>query len=194
MPLIVDQVDPAVLQQPPPRTLPLLLLPNLLGEYLISLPLRAYFDRVIIGVLISAMLIVFLDASRLAWVLLGLVLLIRLGVLIWKISRHVHEDMSLLKHGVIISAHILRIRSGPTVRGKASGWYLDCAMPVGPRRMSLGSVWLADLRETHRLHQQGRVRVICLPRAPGTWRLLEGQGLEACYYEPLNQTQGEHGQ
>jgi hypothetical protein len=56
-------------------------------------------------------------------------------------------------------------------------------MPVSAARASVGSVWLASLAEAERLLRQGSVRVICLPRAPGTWRLLEGQGSEQ-RYEP----------
>jgi hypothetical protein len=37
----------------------------------------------------------------------------------------------------------------------------------------VGSIWVADGIEAARLARQGRVEVICLPRTPGTWRLIE---------------------
>ncbi len=193
MPILVDLIDPALLQQPPPRTLPLMLLPNLLGEYLIELPLRAYFDRVIIALLAGAVLFMWLDAGQWAWIGLSLMLVLRLGLLIWNIRRRAREDMALLKHGVIIQAYVLRVRPVPAGRHKPGGCYLDCAMPVGPQRTSIGSVWLADMHEAQCLLKQGCVRVICLPRAPGSWRLIEGKALAACHYEPPGQGQSENG-
>jgi hypothetical protein len=50
---------------------------------------------------------------------------------------------------------------------------LDCAIVVVPRRTYVGSIWFADGLEAARLSNRGRVEVICLPHAPGTWRLIE---------------------
>ena len=57
--------------------------------------------------------------------------------------------------------------------GTIDGALLDCAIPVAPRRTYVGSIWLANGAEAQRLKHQGRVEVICLPRTPGTWRVIE---------------------
>lgn len=192
MPILVDLIDPALLQQPPPRRLPLMLLPNLLGEYLIEMPLRAYFDRVVMFILAGAVLMALLDVGRWAWIALSVILVLRLGVLIWNVSRRAQEDMMLLRQGLIIQAYVLRARPGVADRYRPGGCYLDCAMPIGPQRTSIGSIWLADINEAQCLFKQGRIRVICLPRAPGTWRLIEGTMLKAVYYGPLRDGQSQN--
>ena len=57
--------------------------------------------------------------------------------------------------------------------GEIDGALLACAIPVKPARTYVGSIWLADGHEALRLMHQGQLDVICLPRAPGTWRVIE---------------------
>jgi len=65
------------------------------------------------------------------------------------------------------------MRPHRNVLGEIDGALLDCAIVVAPRRTYVGSIWVADGIEAARLARQGRVEVICLPRTPGTWRLIE---------------------
>ncbi len=181
MPIIVNQVDPVLFQRQPPRSLPPMLLVNLLGEYLIEVPLKTYIDSVVIGSLVGAIALALLRVGPLLWILLGLILLTHLATAAWKLGRQIHADMALLKYGIIVRAHILHLRPQYNEQGQPVGALLDCAIPTRRRRTSVGSVWLADTVEATRLARQGRVRVICLVRAPGTWRLLESTGPEFRY-------------
>lgn len=186
-PIIIDQVEPALLEQEPPRTLPVLLLPNLLGEYLILTPLKAYFDPLLISGVAAAVAMALLQVSPLLWVVWGGVLATHLGVTFWKLGRRVREDMALIKYGIIVRAHILRVRTQRDISGNVVGACLDCVIPVGRQRISIGSVWLSDEVEAARLEKCGRVQVICLPRKPGTWRLLEVRS-PRLRYEPFSET------
>jgi len=181
MPIIVNQVDSALLQQRPPRPLPPLLLLNLLGEYLIEVPLKTYIDSVVIGSLVGAIALALLHVGPLLWILLGLILLTHLATAAWKLGKQIREDMVLLKYGIVVRAHVLHLRPQYNEQGQPAGALLDCAIPTRRRRTSVGSVWLANTNEATRLAKQGRVRVICLVRAPGTWRLMESTGPEFRY-------------
>ena len=68
---------------------------------------------------------------------------------------------------------MLGLRPYRTTLGAIDGALLDCAIPVAPRRTYVGSLWLANGAEALRIERQGRVEVICLPRTPGTWRVIE---------------------
>lgn len=182
MPIITDQVDPALLQQPPPRALPPLLLPNLLGEYLIELPLSVYLNPVLLGSIVAALAMIVLNISLPPlWLALALILTVHIGMGVWKISCRIREDMKLIKYGIITRARILRCRlyAGPADR--PGGAFLDCAISIGRNRTVVGSVWLADSAEALCLAETGWLPVICLPRVPGTWRLLHPLKSEVYY-------------
>lgn len=185
MPVVIDLVERDLLQGEPPRRLPLLFVPNLLGEYLLERPLISYFDPLLLGGLVAALALALLQVGPLLWLLLGAILAVRLGIAAWRIGRRVAEDRALLRYGIVIYAHILEMRPSRDSAGQIDGAYLDCAIPVGRRRTSVGSVWMPDAAEAARLGRLGRVLVICLPRAPGAWRLLEYKS-SALRYEPLH--------
>ena len=87
--------------------------------------------------------------------------------------RVVSEEIALLRRGLIVKAHILKLQPHRTITGEIDGALLACAIPVKPARTYVGSIWLADGHEALRLMHQGQLDVICLPRAPGTWRVIE---------------------
>jgi hypothetical protein len=97
--------------------------------------------------------------------------------------RNVREDYRLLRHGLVVSAHVIGLRPCRSATGRPMGAYLDCAIPITRQRTSVGSVWLPDTTEAVRLSAAGRIPVICLARAPGTWRLRHSDGAHL-RYEP----------
>ncbi len=174
LPAIIDLVDRALLLQDPPRRLPWLFVPNLLGEYLLEQSPRSFLDPVLIGGLAIVVAMVLLHAGVWLWLLLGVILALRLIIIIWRLIRRVYTDMALLKYGVILNVHVLRMHTccnhdSSTARGA----YLDCAIPVSRRRTNVGSVWIPNVAEAERLAQLRRLPAICLVRAPGIWRLID---------------------
>jgi hypothetical protein len=101
------------------------------------------------------------------------VIVIRLLMNVWITWRRAREDLALLREGLTIRAHVLGLRPYRTTLGAIDGALLDCAIPVAPRRTYVGSIWLSDGNEALRLARQGRIEVLCLPRTPGTWRVIE---------------------
>lgn len=182
MPIIIEQVDPALLQQPPPRALPPLLLLNLLGEYLIELPLSVYLNPVLLGSIVAALAMTVLEIDLPLWIALALIVTVHIGMGIWKLGCRIREDMKLIKYGIITRARILRCRLHTGPADKPGGAFLDCAISIGRNRTLVGSVWLADSAEALCLAEAGWLPVICLPRAPGTWRLLK-QPQSDVYYD-----------
>jgi hypothetical protein len=81
----------------------------------------------------------------------------------------------------MVRAHILRMRPHRTILGEIEGANLDCAIAVAPRRTYIGSIWLSDGAEAVQVTQRSRILVICLPRAPGTWRVVEDLHSEVRY-------------
>ncbi len=176
MPDILDLVEPGTLEQTPPRRLPVFFLPNLIGEYLLERPPRTYLNPYVLTCLIGAVTLTLLGAPR----VLGLALLALAGLRLLRpallLYRDVREDYLLMRHGVIVTAHILGVRPFSDTAGNPAGAYLDCAVPVNRQRTSVGSIWVADMAEAMRLSALGRLTVICLPRSPGTWRLYRRPG------------------
>lgn len=164
-------IDRDLLQHSPPRRLPFFFLPNLLGEYLLARPLRSYFDLPLILGSIGIGLLLLIGAGALAWALL-LVLVLRVGCGLWRLGRAVREDYRLLRDGVVLQAYVLGMRPRHDADGKRTGAFLDCVIPITRQRATVGSVWLPDADKALRLRTADRVSVICLPRAPGSWRLL----------------------
>lgn len=177
---VTDQVDAAYLKLATPRPLPFQVVINLLGEHSFS-RVQAFLDPPLIVGLILLVLCVGLRAPG-PFLLVPLVIIsARLGVGLYYLWRHVSDDLALLRKGLIIRAHVLRLRPHRNVTGEINGALLDCALAVAPRRTYIGSVWLADGHEALRLARQGRIEVICLPRTPGTWRIVEPVATEVRY-------------
>jgi len=186
VPDVLDLVEPAVLDQPPPRRLPALFLLNLLGEYLLERPLRSYLDPYLLTGLAAALVMAVLRVGPLLWLLLLSLLGLRVGRAVWRISRDVREDYLLLRDGLVVNAHVMRVRPSHDAHGHAAGAYVDCVIPLGARRSSVGTVWLPDPAEAERLSRAGRLAVIALPRSPGAWRLRYDDGPHL-RYEPAGE-------
>ncbi len=183
MPDVLALVDHNLLDQRPPRRLPFFFLPNLLGEYLLERPPRFYLDPLMIGGILLVFLFLVLKPVAILWWLLVLFLCLRFIAIGWVIYRGVREDYLLMRFGVVTQAHVMGVRFGRDTSGDMSGAYLDCVIPTGPRRTSVGSVWMPDVKEAQRIAALGCLSVICLHRVPGTWRLREGDGPHL-RYEP----------
>jgi hypothetical protein len=176
-----QRITGPLLNHLPPRPLPPWLIADLIGDQLAERPLRAYIDPLLICGIVAAVALTLLRAPLwLSW-MLALLMGVRLGMIVWEFLGRSLIDLRLLRYGVLVRALVLRSRPARTITGTVSGAYLDCVMPLAKGRTSVGSVWLSDLEEAERLAAQGRVQVICLPRAPGTWRLLEGKCAEFRY-------------
>ena len=186
MPNVLGLVDHNLLEQLPPRRLPPLFLVNLVGEYLLERPARSYFDPYVIIGLCATGLMLALQAEPMLWVLLLGLLGLRLSKPCWRLFRDVREDYLLLRHGVVVTAHVLGVRPCRDAAGNVAGAYLDCAIPITRRRTSVGSVWMPDAADALRVSAAGRIPVICLARAPGAWRLRDGDGPHL-RYEPARQ-------
>ena len=170
---VTEHVDTAYLEQAPPRPTPPGLLMNLCSDYLLDRPLRTFFSPITAVCLVALVALYAIQASPLLRAIPGLIILAQIILAARRIWRLVRNDLALLTNGMIIRAHILRLRPHRGASGAIEGALLDCAIPVGPRRTYMGSIWLADGAEAQRLAKQGRVSVLCLPRTPGTWRVLE---------------------
>jgi len=177
----VHRINGPLLKHVPPRPLPPWLIADLIGDQLAERPLRSYIDPLLICGMVAAIALALLSAPIILSWLLALVMGVRLGMIVWEFLGRSLIDLRLLRYGVLLRAHVLRARPARTMTGTPNGAYLDCVMPFAKGRTSVGSVWLSDSEEAERLAEQGRVQVICLPRAPGTWRLLEGKCAEFRY-------------
>lgn len=186
MPDVLDLVETSTLDNAPPRRLPIFFVPNLIGEYLIERPLRSYFDPYLLVGLVAAVVMAMLRVDPLLWLLLLALLLLRAGRTIWRIYRDVREDYLLLRYGLVVNAHVMGVRTSRDASGDLSGAYVDCAIPLTPRRTSVGTVWMPDAAEAARLGRVGRLLVIALPTSPGTWRLRDGDGPHL-RYEPAGE-------
>jgi hypothetical protein len=170
---VIEQVGATYLEQPPPRPVPLAMVLNLLSDYTFARPIRVLLSPLLLTGVVALVLMFVLRASP-------LLRLIPLGLIVaWLVTevrtiwRQTSDDLALLRSGLAIRAHVLRLRLYRSPSGAVEGALLDCAIPVAPRRTYVGSIWLADGAEATRLATQGRVEVICLPRTPGTWRVIE---------------------
>ncbi len=170
---VTEQVDATYLEQTPPRAVPPSMVLNLLSDYVFDRSLRSLLNPVLIVGVVALVLLFVLRASpwlRLIPLLLILGWMAHEAKQIW---RRTHEDLELLRNGLTVRAHVLRLRPYRDTTGALEGALLDCAIPVAPRRTYVGSIWLSEHAEALRLANQGRVEVICLPRTPGTWRVIE---------------------
>jgi hypothetical protein len=181
MPPITEWLTADYLAQPPPRRVPPGVMLDIAGEYLVERPLRTFLDPwLITGVVALGGLLAL--GMRGLWLALPLALVLaRLGLALYRLGRRIGDDIALLRHGLRLRAHILKLRPYRTTLGEIDGALLDCAIPVAPRRTYIGSVWLHDGTEALRLARAGAVEVLCLPHMPGTWRLVEPVRGEVCY-------------
>ncbi|KAB8141354.1 hypothetical protein F8S13_19860 [Chloroflexia bacterium SDU3-3] len=169
---VSEHVDAAYLQQSTPRPLSPVLLLNLFGEYTFERPER-FLNPML---LLSVVALLVLTVMRMPLVLVALPLTLLVGMFLfgtYRIGMRVWDDIFLLRNGLMLRAHILKLRPNRTLTGDIEGALLDCAIAVAPRRTYVGSIWVADGNEALRLLRQGRLQVLCLPRTPGTWRVLE---------------------
>jgi len=170
---VTDQVDATYLEQAPPRPVPPGVVFNLLSDHIFERPLRSLLNPLLItGVIVLVALFVLRASPLLRLLPLALIVgwMVSEARQIW---RQTQEDMALLRNGLMIRAHVLGLRPHRATSGAIEGAMLDCAIPIGPRRTYVGSIWLSSGAEAVRLARQGRVEVICLPRTPGTWRVIE---------------------
>lgn len=178
---VTEQVDASYLDQPTPRPIPPGVVLNLLYDYLFERPLRAVLNPLSIACVLVLIGLYLLRASPAIRLIPVLILLAQMGMAARQIWRRVRDDLALLTNGLIVRAHVLRLRPHRSATGTIEGALLDCAIPVAPRRTYMGSIWLADATEAMRLANAGRVSVLCLPRTPGTWRVLEAIGSDIRY-------------
>lgn len=178
---VTEQVDAAYLEQPPPRPIPLPVALNVLADHTFEQPIRIFLNPWLIAGVLALLVLFILHASPALRLIPVIVVLGRLLIAARQIWRRVRDNLALLRSGLTIRAHVLRLRPHRTTTGEINGALLDCAIPVAPRRTYVGSVWVADGAEAVRLAHQGRVQVICLPRTPGTWRVIEQIELEIRY-------------
>jgi hypothetical protein len=170
---VTDQVDANYLEQEPPRPLQPVVMLNLLGDTIFERPAIAFFDPLLLVGLISLIGMIAIGAERTLWLFPLFLVILRIGIGTYRVGRRTWDDMLLLRQGLKLRAHVLRMRPHRNTLGEINGALLDCAIVAAPRRTYVGSVWIADGLEAARLAKRGRVEVICLPRAPGTWRLIE---------------------
>lgn len=174
-------VDDAFLQQNTPRPIPPMLLAEIFFSYVFERPSRTMLHPLFI--INSAALIATLVLGLPLYVLV-LPLAVIMGMLLlggYRVGRRVWNNLRLLRHGLILRAHIRKLRPNRTLMGQIDGAVLDCAIVVAPRRTYIGSIWIADGNEALRLLHQGRLQVLCLPYAPGTWRVVEQVHSELSY-------------
>ncbi|HEX9369462.1 MAG TPA: hypothetical protein VF897_00575 [Roseiflexaceae bacterium] len=170
---VTEHVDTAYLEQPPPRPIPRAVALNVVSDHIFEHPLRLFLNPVLIGGVVVLIVLFALRTSPALRLLPVLVILTRLAIDARQIWRRAEEDLRLLRDGLTIRAHVMRLRPHRTMTGEINGALLDCVIPVAPRRTYMGSIWLSEGAEALRLSRQGRVQVLCLPRAPGTWRVIE---------------------
>jgi hypothetical protein len=181
VPAILSLLEPGTLEQSPPRRLPRFFVPNLIGEYLLERPLRTYLDPFVLGWLFGMVALIVVGVPSTVFVAMIVVLAARLLGPCLRLWRHVRDDYLLLRDGLLIKAHVLGVRPALANGKNAPGAYLDCAITISDRRISVGSVWLPDAAEALRLSAAGRVAVICMARAPGAWRLCDGDCAQRRY-------------
>lgn len=172
MPAMLDLVESATLAQAPPRRLSGYFLPNLLGEYLLERPRTDYLDPFVIICLIVALTLTALGVAPLVRLALAALIGVRMLGPCLRLYQNVREDYMLVRHGIVINAHVIGLRPCQRATGDPQGAYLDCAIPITRQR---GLNWQRT-DEAVRISTAGRSAVICLTRAPGTWRLRYDDG------------------
>ncbi|HEU5086985.1 MAG TPA: hypothetical protein VFT99_06050 [Roseiflexaceae bacterium] len=170
---IIERVSPGYFDQPVPRPFPYEALPNLIIDHLLRPGLRRLLSPVLVLGVVLVALATFFHAP--AVLLFAAYMLVAWELLrgINRAFRRIRDELALIRYGLAIRAHILGLRPHRTVLGELDGAKLDCAIPVAPRRTYIGSIWLSDGTEAVALMRTGYLQVICLPRTPGAWRVIE---------------------
>jgi hypothetical protein len=181
VPAILSLLESDTLEQQPPRRLPLFFVPNLIGEYLLERPPRSYLDPFVLAWMFGLVALIVVGVPSTVFVAMLVLLAARLLGPCLRLWRQVRDDYLLLRNGLLVKAHVLGVRPATDGSKSATGAYLDCAIPITRQRTSVGSVWLPDAAEAHRLSAEGRVAVICMTRAPGVWRLCDGDCAQRRY-------------
>jgi hypothetical protein len=170
---VTDLIDANLLRAAPPRAVPLTTVLALVGQRLAGMASRILLDPLLLLCLGGVVVVFVLGMPTIALLLL-IALLIRTWVRWRPIIRQIGEEVLLLRHGQIVRAYVLKAQVVRTLQGEVDGVCLECAIPLTERRTHIGSVWLADGVAALALARRGRVLVLALPGAPGSWRLLEG--------------------
>jgi hypothetical protein len=168
-----EHVETEYLALPAPRPFPLAALPGVVAACLLERRLRALLDPLLLAALAALLLLGFLGAH---WLLLALPAAV-IGARLWRelrwLAGRLRDELALLRYGLLVPAHILKHRPYRDAMGEIDGVMLYCEILVAPRRTYFGSVWLSDAGEALKLVKSGRAEVLCLPHAPGTWRIAE---------------------
>ena len=170
---VTEHIDNVYLQQAPPRPLPYMVVLRLCGKHLLTRPITTMLNPWLIVNSLVVIALITVGASLILWLIPLILLLAQIGFHSYHLNRHIAVDIALLRKGVVIRAHVLKLRAHRTLTGEIDGALLDCAIRVGPQRIHIGSIWIADGGEALRLAHKGRVEVVCLPHSPGTWRVIE---------------------
>lgn len=178
---VTDQVDMDYLKQPPPRPVPFVVVINLLGDHLFEHPWITFLNTILLFSLGALSLLMATQMHSRLWPIPFIFAVGRFSIKILQIWQHVSEDMLLLRIGMITQAHILKMRPHRMLPGTMNGALLDIAIPATLRRTYIGSIWLSNADEAARLAREGRIEVIYLPQAPGTWRVIGDVRTEVRY-------------
>ncbi|MDZ4717842.1 MAG: hypothetical protein SH847_05180 [Roseiflexaceae bacterium] len=176
-----QRVSPSYFELPTPRPFPFDALSDLLIDHLFEPFLRNMLDPLVVATLIVWLAMIGFQAIWYLQVAAFLLIILRLWGRFVQAIRQFRDEIALLQHGLMVRAHILRMRPHRTILGEIEGANLDCAIAVAPRRTYIGSIWLSDGAEAVQVTQRSRIDVICLPRAPGTWRVVENLHSEVRY-------------
>jgi hypothetical protein len=174
---LANLIDPQLLQTEPPRQLPLSAIAAMVGRRLRAVASRVLLDPLLLGGFAGVLVLVLIGSRRGALLFL-LVLALRTWMRWRGVIRDIQEDITLLREGRVMQAVVLRAKVNQTLSSEIDGAYLDCAVPIAAGRTHVGSVWLADATGAMEIARRGRIRVLCLSRVPGSWRLLEGGAFE----------------
>jgi hypothetical protein len=178
---VTERVSAEYLEQTPVRPVPYQAVLDIVDDYLFERPQSTFLDPWLIISLLALVVLFFAHLRAPLYLVPLAVILVRLGMGGARLWRRVGDDIALLRKGLIVRAHVLALRPHRAITGEIDGALIDCAIPVAPRRTYVGSLWLADGNEALQLSRQGRLEVICLPRTPGTWRLVEPVRSEVRY-------------
>ncbi|NOK63020.1 MAG: hypothetical protein GFH27_549319n66 [Chloroflexi bacterium AL-W] len=170
---VTEQIDHTYLQQTPPRPLPYMVVLRLFGKHILTRPITTIFNPWLIVNLLGVIILIVLELHVIIWLIPLALLVAQICFHSYHLKRHITVDIDLLRKGIVIRAHILKLRAHRTLTGEINGALLDCAIPVTAHRTHIGSIWIADGGEALRLAHKGRVEVVCLPKSPGTWRVIE---------------------
>ena len=180
MQYVTDYVDAAFLRQPLPRVLPRSTIWQLIRARVMRRRFAILDPWMLLGLVMLGILALFRAPS--------LLFVVPTVIIVWRVvrgmlwlSRSVRDDMAMLREGQVVIAEVRKLRPHHTPSGDIEGALIDCEIPVAPRRTYVGSVWLADGQEALHFAQQGHVEVLCLPRIPGTWRIIEHVSSQMLY-------------